>query len=66
LIDWLITLAPYGKKPLKVEFTGENDYWTFANSFVTGVDTVRKITDKNPAYLLSITINATGLTKTVV
>lgn len=66
VMDWQITLADYGKKPLKCEFTGENDYWTFANAFLTRAVTTRKITDKNPAYLLSISITATGLTKTVV
>jgi hypothetical protein len=66
LLDWLITLAPLGKKPLKVEFTGDNDYWTFANSFVTAGDTLRKINDKNPAYLITFTVTATGFTKTVV
>jgi hypothetical protein len=66
VLDWQISLEAYGKKPLKCQFTGEDDYWTFANAFLTRAVTSRKITDKNPAYLLSIGITATGLTKTVV
>jgi hypothetical protein len=66
LLDWQISLADYGKKALKCEFTGENDYWTFANAFLTRAITYRKITDKNPAYILSVGITAASLTKTVV
>lgn len=35
LLDWQITLEAYGKKSLKCAYTGENDYWTFANAFIT-------------------------------
>ena len=66
VMDWQIALAPYGKKPLKVSFTGENDYWTFANASITNVETYRKIADPNPAHILKMEITATSLTKTVV
>lgn len=66
LLDWQITLGTYAKKALKCQYTGENDYWTFANAFITRAATWRKIEDPNPAYILSVEITAAGLTKTVV
>lgn len=66
LLDWQIALGSYGKKALKCEYTGENDYWTFANAFLTNARTWRKVEDKSPAYVLGVSITATGLTKTVV
>jgi hypothetical protein len=66
LLDWQITLANYAKKSLRVAYTGENDYWTFANACITRATTYRKVADKNPAYVLSVGITAAGLTKTVV
>ena len=66
LLDWQVSLGSYGKKALKCQYTGENDYWTFANAFITRAETWRKIADPNPAYVLSVEITAAGLTKTVV
>lgn len=66
LLDWQITLGTYGKKALRCQYTGENDYWTFANAFITEAETWRKVADPNPAYILSVSITAAGLTKTVV
>lgn len=66
LMDWQITLGTYGKKALRCAYTGENDYWTFANAFITRAESWRKVEDKNPAYMLSVEITAAGLTKTVV
>lgn len=66
LLDWQVTFAALGRKPLKCQFTGDDDYWTFSNSFITAARTWRKVVDKSPAYILSVSITATGLTKTVV
>lgn len=66
VLDWQITLENYGKKALRCQFTGEDDYWTFAQAAITEATTWRKVADKNPAYILSVAITATSLTKTVV
>jgi hypothetical protein len=66
VLGWPISLSDYGKKPLKCEFSGENDYWTFANAFITSATTHYKIGNRDPALMLNVSITAASLTRTVV
>jgi hypothetical protein len=67
VLDTLITFAPLGRKPLRIEVYGLTDrYWQFANSAFTLVEPRRVLESSKPRFSQKYQITASVLTKTII